>query len=163
MPPTSQLVFPKNIYNTHTEWFFCKDLIWIIDSNFTHLQLHVYFSFDTPPPPQFLLQVVVVGGGEKVSLVSLYTTCCYSSLGMPTLSPTDKWRNWICAFLPGVVGGTSSTTFLLLSVFFFIASVLDSLSSIEFIGKGVICFNLAAAPFKSSLDALRNAWKISST
>lgn len=160
MPPASQLVFPKNIYNTHTEWFFCKDLIWIIDSNFTHLQWHVYFSFDTPPPPppHFLLRVVVV-----VSLVSLYTTCCYSSLGMPTLSPTGKWRNRICAFLPGVVGGTSSTTFLLLSVFFFIASVLDSLSSIEFIGKGVICFNLAAAPFRSSLDALRNVWKISST
>ena len=77
--------------------------------------------------------------------------------------PQNKWNNWICAFLPGVVGWTSSTTLLLLSVFFFTASVLDSLCSIEFIGKGVNSFNLAIALFRSSLDALRNVWKISST
>lgn len=59
-------------------------------------------------------------------------------------------------FIPGVVGGTSSTIFLLLSSLFLSASDFDSFSSIEFIGGGAISFNLSAAPFSSSVVAVRN-------
>jgi len=58
--------------------------------------------------------------------------------------------------IPGVVGGTFSVIFLLLSIFFFMALDLDSFSSIVFIGGGAISFNLSAAPFNSSLVAVRN-------
>ena len=43
--------------------------------------------------------------------------------------------------IPGVVGGTSDTTMLLLSDLFCDASSLGCLSNIEFIGAGVISFS----------------------
>ena len=140
---------PYNLYFLRTLGFFCKDL-WKIENPIKLLHNYLHFSFHTSTQRE-----------KKVYLKSLYNMLLFVSHANPF--PQNKWNNWICAFLPGVVGGTSSTTLLLLSVFFFTASVLDSLCSIEFIGKGVNSFNLATALVRSSLDAIRNVWKISST
>jgi hypothetical protein len=65
--------------------------------------------------------------------------------------------------VPGVVDGISWITILLLSGVFAIASAFDCLSSIEFIGSGVISLSFWAASFISFFVAVRNVSYISWT
>ena len=72
-------------------------------------------------------------------------------------------KHWNNITIPGVVGGTSLVTILLLLALFCNASSLGCFSNIVFIAAGVISFSCLAASFNSSLLAFRNVWNISST
>lgn len=98
--------------------------------------------------------------GQVETLLCPFMGCWHSEhfLGIldAALCSLPVSGSWISA---GVVGGTFSVIFLLLSIFFWTAVDLDSFSSIVFIGDGVISLSLSEAPFNSSLVDVRNVWK----